>query len=586
MKTQSIAKNLVYQRKLKGYTQEELSGKTTVTIRTIQRIEKGEVSPHLQTIKLLAVALDIEVDDLLTLENPKEEAIQKKWLLLMHGTPILGFVLPIFNILLPLFLWIHKREDNPIYNHHGIKVINFQISISLLYILSLVALLTIKGWGFYFFIAVIPLGLIITLFNIIKAINDQKCYYPLSIPFIGSNKKSAKIFSTILLVGITLFMGCTGKKIQQVERLDGTTITEDSLTNKINHLIHEANVTGVAVSIFNNNDVIFNKAFGYANIETKDSLKVDHVFYGASFSKAVFGYIVAHLTEQGILDLDTPLQDYVDIAIPDLPVEKDWRNLRDLKGDIRYQKITARMCLSHTTGLPNWRWINNPGEKLRILFEPGAKYSYSGEGLHLLQEIIEHITGKKLEVLAKEIVFDPLKMHNTSYLWDEKFKEHFCYGHSSDQLKLPRDIELDDASAAGSMETTLEDYSKFVKHLMEVHSSKSAVTKLMFYPNIRIRSKAQFGPLAQQITNENDGIELSYGLGWGLLNSPFGFGAFKEGHSEGFQHYTIIFPERKIGIIIMSNSDNAESIFKELLEISIGDIYTPWKWENYIPYQS
>src|SRR5690606_6385056 len=107
----------------------------------------------------------------------------------------------------------------------------------------------------------------------------------------------------------------------------------------------------------------------------------------------------------------------------------------------------------------------------------------------------------------------------------------------------------------------------------------------IFKPSFKIRTKAQFGPLSLEETNENDNIQLSYGLGWGLLKSPFGFGAFKEGHGEGFQHYTIIFPEREIGIAIISNSDNAESIFKELLEITIGDVYTPWRWEYYIPYK-
>jgi len=72
-------------------------------------------------------------------------------------------------------------------------------------------------------------------------------------------------------------------------------------------------------------------------------------------------------------------------------------------------------------------------------------------------------------------------------------------------------------------------------------------------------------------TNENKEINLGYGLGWGLLDSPYGQGSFKEGHAEGFQHYSIIFPEKQIGIIILSNSDNAESIFKELLEVTIGD---------------
>ena len=70
MKNQSISENLIYQRKLKGYTQEDLSEKTSVGVRTIQRIEKGDVQPHLQTIKLLAIGLEINVDDLIILENP------------------------------------------------------------------------------------------------------------------------------------------------------------------------------------------------------------------------------------------------------------------------------------------------------------------------------------------------------------------------------------------------------------------------------------------------------------------------------------------------------------------------------------
>ena len=132
MENHSIGKNLVYQRKLKGYIQEELSTRTEVTVRTIQRIEKGDVNPHLQTVKLLATALDIKVDDLLNLENPKAEAIQKKWLLLLHGTPLLGFVLPLCNVLFPLFLWIHKREDNALYDEHGAKIVNFHITVLIL----------------------------------------------------------------------------------------------------------------------------------------------------------------------------------------------------------------------------------------------------------------------------------------------------------------------------------------------------------------------------------------------------------------------------------------------------------------------
>jgi len=209
MESQSLSKNLVYQRKLKGYTQEGLAEKTSVTIRTIQRIEKGEVNPHLQTVKLLAAALEIEVDDLLNLENPKEEAIEKKWLILLHGTPLLGFGIPLFNILIPLFIWIHKREDNPLYEHHGRSVVNFQITMTLLFVLSFIGLVTIQGYGFFFFISIIPFVVIVILGNIITVLNTQNCYYPLAIPFLRSQKKTVSKAMAVfcIICGISLAGG-------------------------------------------------------------------------------------------------------------------------------------------------------------------------------------------------------------------------------------------------------------------------------------------------------------------------------------------------------------------------------------------
>ena len=388
-----------------------------------------------------------------------------------------------------------------------------------------------------------------------------------------------------LLFNVVL-LGCSNES--KIVRLDGSEINQAELSAKIQSLIDSAKVTGIAVAIFDKNETVFNQAFGYANYQRKDSLKTDQIFYGASLSKAVFGFLVAELASEDIIDLDKPIQDYLDIPIPEMPFEKEWRGFKDIAEDKRYEKITARMCLSHTTGFPNWRWITRLGEfqeegKLHFYFDPGSEYSYSGEGIKLLQHVIEHITGKGLEQLARERLFDTLDMNMTSYVWQERFENNHNNGHSVNQEVIAKDTE-DEAGAAGSMETTLDDYQKFVQHILNLTAENSIVTKLMFKPNIAIRTKSQFGPLAMEKTNANDEIELNYGLGWGLLKSPYGFGAFKEGHGEGFQHYSIIFPEKQIGIIILSNSDNAESIFKELLEVSIGDTYTPWKWENYIPY--
>jgi serine-type D-Ala-D-Ala carboxypeptidase/endopeptidase len=106
----------------------------------------------------------------------------------------------------------------------------------------------------------------------------------------------------------------------------------------------------------------------------------------------------------------------------------------------------------------------------------------------------------------------------------------------------------------------------------------------MFRPQVRIRFRTQFGPGATEETHTNDAIELSYGLGWGLLRTPHDWGVFKEGHGDGFQHYAIVFPEKKCGVLLMSNSDNAESIFHHLLDVTMADTYTPLEWEGYVPY--
>ena len=184
MKTKSISENLIYQRKLKGLTQEDLSNKTPVGVRTIQRIEKGDVQPHLQTVKLLAVGLDVEVDDLLVLDNPNEEVIQRKWMLLLHGTPFVGLIIPFANVLIPLFIWISKAEDNKIYDAHGRAVVNFHGTINLLFIISLLLFFVVPGFNFFITGAVFLFGIIVSLMNISSALNKQTCNYPLSIPFL------------------------------------------------------------------------------------------------------------------------------------------------------------------------------------------------------------------------------------------------------------------------------------------------------------------------------------------------------------------------------------------------------------------
>ncbi len=585
-----LAENLVYQRKLKGLTQKELSDRTNVTVRTIQRIEKGETDPHLQTVRLLAAALEVEVDELLVLEDPKEEDIQKKWLLLMHSTPFIGFVVPLANIFIPLFLWIHKREDSKIYDDHGRKVVNFQLTMVSIFVVALLLMMiigrVIVGGGpiLTLIILIIPYAVVVMLVNIFTALNSQKSYYPLSIPFI--REKSKNRASNKAAVTVIIFFCFSGSGFaQEIERLDGSEISSDSLSRHVEYLMGEAKVPGLAISVFNEDQPVYSKVFGYANNNDKDELYRTTNIYGASLSKAVFTVIVMKLVEDGVIDLDTPLESYLPKRIFEYEPKADWHDdYSDLKTDSLYHKITARMALAHTTGFPNWRFFE-PDKKLRVKQEPGSGYIYSGEGMVYLQVVLEKITGKPFEELAQEIVFRPLGMVNSSFEWQPEFEQDYAHGHNQKGQAYKKDKD-NEPRAPSTMETTFEDYNRFLTAVLNRELLNHDSWNEILSPQVRIRSLRQFGPLAQEEGDLNDEIEMSYGLGLGLFKTPYGWAASKGGNGSGFEHYSVLFPEVGKGILIMTNSENGESIFKELLEVALRDVYTPWEWKNYVPYNN
>ena len=389
-------------------------------------------------------------------------------------------------------------------------------------------------------------------------------------------RKIALSLFTFQLVSLFVFS-------QGITRLDNSQISFAEADKKIEALMASAKVTGMAITVFNNNEPVYKKTFGYKRADTKEPLRESTNIYGASLSKVVFAMLVMKLVEEGVIDLDKPLQQYLPKLIYEYQPLMKWHdNYKDLKNDTLYQKITARMCLDHTTGFANWRWYE-PDQKLRVNFTPGSKYEYSGEGLVYLQVVIEKMLNKSLEELMQEKIFKPLGMINSSYKWQQRFETDYSFGHNANGKLYQKDKD-NDARSASTLETTLDDYTAFTKGVLKNLILKPSTTANMFTPQIRIRTVQQFGPNSARDTTAWDAIQLGYGLGWGLLQTPYGTGAFKEGHGDGFQHYTIIFPKTGIGIIIMTNSDNGESIFKYLLENLIGDTFTPWYWENYIPY--
>jgi CubicO group peptidase (beta-lactamase class C family) len=382
----------------------------------------------------------------------------------------------------------------------------------------------------------------------------------------------------LLLLQIVLALAALPAAAQStIKRLDGSTIPPAEIDATVTRLMKAAEVPGAGIAIFNDGKVAYQKAYGVRDKDNNLPLTLDSVMTAASFSKSAFAYLVMQLVEAGKLDLDKPVYQYFPKPLPEYPT------YRDLAADPRYQKITARMLLSHSSGFPNFRWINDD-KKLDIHFEPGSRFAYSGEGIQLLQFTVETITGKPLQELMQAQVFQPLGMTRTSMVWEDRFESNSAngydeYGRSLGPERRPT------ADAAGSMQTTPRDFAQFLLAVMNGKGLKPKTRDLMLSPQIQILAKHEFPTMQNLVTDENKAIRLSYGLGWGLYWTPYGKAFFKEGHDVGWRNYAVCFEQPKTGILIMTDSANGEGMFKELIETLLKNPYTPIEWEGYTPYQ-
>jgi CubicO group peptidase (beta-lactamase class C family) len=209
-----------------------------------------------------------------------------------------------------------------------------------------------------------------------------------------------------------------------LKTIDGRGITVAELKAFIEQIMQQADVAGLSCAILNEAQIVYQKAFGFKN-KNDGSRNDEHtLFSAASFSKTVFAYLVMLLAEEKVIDLDRPLYEYLDKPLYEYPAYVD------LKDDDRCRQFNARMALSHTTGLPNVRFIMPEG-KISILFPPGSRHSYSGEGIDLLQMVLEEVTGRGLEELAQVKIFQPLGMSRTSYIWQPEFEANYACPHDT-----------------------------------------------------------------------------------------------------------------------------------------------------------
>ena len=333
---------------------------------------------------------------------------------------------------------------------------------------------------------------------------------------------------------------------------------------------------GVALAVVEDGKPVFVRAWGHRNA-SGDPLRADSIMYGASLTKAVFAYTVMQLVEEGRLDLDRPVAEYLPKPLPDYGNLDAYGNWGDLAGDERWRKLTARHLLTHASGFRNFSW-DEPDGKLRINFDPGTRYAYSGEGIILLQFVIEKGLGLDLGAEMQRRVFDRFGMKNSGMMWRPGFARNLADGWTWDGKVEPHD-ERSRVRAAGSMDTNIADFARFAAAFMRGEGLKPSSRAEMLRGQLPITSAAQFPSMAPEAAPDKRWKGLAAALGIVAFQGPQGRGFFKGGHNDSTGNMWVCLERGRRCVVLLANDVRAEAAFPSLVESVLGRTRLPWRWE-------
>src|SRR5450432_3695104 len=346
--------------------------------------------------------------------------------------------------------------------------------------------------------------------------------------------------------------------------LDGRRLAPTAVDAAVELLMQAHRIKGLALALIDDGQVTHIGTYGLRDVERNLPLTPDTVMYGASLTKATFAYMVLQLVDEGRIDLDRLIGEYLPKPLP------EYEKYVDLASDARWRRLTMRMLLDHTSGFANFRFFPPDGPydrngRLKFYFDPGTRYAYSGEGMLLAQRVLEYGLGLDVGSEMQRRVFDRFGMTRTSMTWQDRFAGNVAQGYTTDGTLQEHD-HRGKVGAPGSMDTTIGDWSRFLAAVVRGEGLRAPAKAEMIRRQIAIDSVAQFPTLRTDTTDAYKPIALGYGLGWGVFETPFGHAFFKEGHDDGTANYALCVEPRRACILLLSNDVRSEGIFKPLVD--------------------
>jgi len=336
-------------------------------------------------------------------------------------------------------------------------------------------------------------------------------------------------------------LSCEKTTIEQrdkIRNLAGELVSVDAIDDFLEQRMAKKSIPGVSLAIMNDGQIVLHRTVGVSNGKTGDPITNCTIFQGASITKPLFSHFVMTFVEDGSLDLDRPLYEY----LPYAPIAHDER----------YKLITARMALTHRTGFPNWR---DDAPKLHLKFTPGTKDSYSGEGYEYLAHVLKEIAGvdnQGLENIFQERIAHPLGLNNTEIVpWvaSDHVLARTARPHVDGQLAEVTTSGNNGAfGAAYGVHSEAVDYANWMIALMKGKVLSEVSMEEFFRPQGAPKSAFKRW-LARRGLGHN-----ARSLGFVIRETPYGIVYGHDGNNPGYSSMIALQRDTQWGIAVLTNA--------------------------------
>jgi CubicO group peptidase (beta-lactamase class C family) len=345
-----------------------------------------------------------------------------------------------------------------------------------------------------------------------------------------------------------------------------------AIRDRVRSYIAAKEVAGAVTLVATPDGIVHLDASGNAAIEPAEPMKSDAMFWIASMSKPVMGTLIMMLQDEGKLNFDDPVAKY-------LPEFKELKT-----ADGKPAELTIRHLLTHTSGMGEISGAQSRNCKVLadviplfvakpVAFAPGSKWVYCQSGINTAGRIAEVVTGKPLDKLMQERLFDPLGMKDTTFYPTEQQLPRIAKSYrrtEKSELSAVDTPFLNSKNPAardhfpapnGGLFSTASDYARFCQ--MILRGGELDGKRYLKPETVKLMTTIQTGDLKTGFTPGN-----GWGLGWCVIREPQGItamlspGSFGHGGAYGTQAW--IDPAKKLVYILMvqranfPNSDASE----------------------------